>query len=50
VAKWTVQQYRRDARPPWRAGQLWATFLRNHADDVWACDFLPVTDRLFRPV
>jgi len=50
VAKWTVQKYLRDARPPWRAGQPWATFLRNHADDVWACDFLPVTDLLFRPL
>ena len=30
--------------------QTWATFLRNHADDIWACDFLPVTDLLFRPV
>jgi putative transposase len=27
-----------------------ATFLRNHAGDVWACDFLSVTDLLFRPV
>jgi len=50
VAKWTVQKYMRDARPPRRAGQTWATFLRNHAGDVWACDFLPVTDALFRPL
>jgi len=50
VAKWTVQQYMRDARPPGRAGQTWATFLRNHAGDVRACDFLPVTDALFRPL
>ena len=50
VAKWTVQQYMREARPPRGAGQSWATFLRNHADDIWACDFLPVTDLLFRPV
>ena len=50
VAKWTVQKYMRDARPPGRAVQPWATFLRNHADDIWACDFLPVTDVLFRPV
>ncbi len=50
VAKWTVQQYMRDARPPGRAGQTWATFLRNHAGDVRACDFLPVTDLLFRPL
>ena len=38
------------ARPPRRTGQTWATFLRNHADDSWACDFLPFTDLLFRPV
>ncbi len=50
VAKWTVQKYLRDARPPRRVGQSWATFLSNHADDIWACDFLPVTDLLFRPV
>ena len=50
VAKWTVQKYMRDARPPQRAGESWATFLRNHADETWACDFLPVTDALFRPV
>ena len=50
VAKWTVQQYLRDAYPRPRAGQTWATFLRNHAGEIWACDFLPVTDLLFRPV
>ncbi len=27
-----------------------ATILRNHAGEVWACDFLPVTDLLFRPL
>ena len=32
------------------AGQPWATFLRNHAQDIWACDFLPVTDLCFQPV
>ena len=26
------------------------TFLRNHAHATWACDFLPVTGLLFRPV
>jgi putative transposase len=50
VAKWTVQKYMRDARPPRPAGQTWATFLRNHADAIWVCDFLPVTDLFFRPV
>jgi putative transposase len=50
VAKWTVPQYMCDARPPQRAGQAWATFLRNHAADIWAGAFLPITDLLFRPV
>ena len=50
VAKWTVQKYLRAARPPQRAGQSWATFLRTHAGETWACDFLPVADALFRPV
>jgi putative transposase len=50
VAKSTVQKYARDARPPRRAGQPWATFLRNHAPDIWACDFLPVSDLFFRQV
>ena len=50
VAKSTIQQYLRGARPLHRSGQTWATFLRNHAKDIWACDFLPVTALLFRPV
>ena len=50
VAKSTIQRYLREARPPRRAGQTWAAFLRNHAGEIWACDFLPVTDLLFRPV
>ena len=50
VATSTIQKYLREARPPRRAGQPWATFLRNHAPDIWACDFLPVTDVFFRPV
>ncbi len=50
VAKSTIQKYMREARPPCGAGQTWATFLRNHAPDIWACDFLPITDLLFRPL
>jgi len=50
VAKTTVQRHMRDARLPRRDGQTWATFLRNHAAETWACDFLPVTDALFRPL
>ena len=48
VAKATIQRYLRGARPPRRAGQSWATFVHNHAQGIWACDFLPVTDLLFR--
>lgn len=39
----------REARPP-RSGQTWAAFLHNHAHAIWAADFLPVTDLLFRPL
>src|SRR5215216_3777164 len=50
VAKSTFQKYLRQARPPRRSTQPWATFLRNHAHDIWAADFLPVTDLLCRPL
>jgi putative transposase len=50
VAKWTIQKYMRVVRPPRPSGQTWATFLHNHAADIWACDVLPVTDLLFRPL
>ncbi len=29
--------------------QRWSTFLRNHAHETWACDFLQTYDLLFRP-
>src|SRR6478735_1251698 len=50
VSKRTIQRYLRQPRPPCPHGQTWATFLRNHARETWACDFLPVTDLLFRPL
>jgi len=31
-------------------GQAWSTFLRNQAETIWACDFLPVIDLAFRPL
>ena len=31
-------------------GQAWSTFLRNHAAQIWACDFIQVTDLFFRPL
>jgi transposase InsO family protein len=50
VAKWTIQKSMRGARPPRGTGQTWATFLANHGRGIWAADFLPVTDLLFRPL
>jgi len=50
VAKRTIQTYLCGHRAPRPRGQTWATFLRNHAHEIWACDFLPVTDLLFRPL
>jgi len=50
VGKRTVQRYMRAARPPrpGGGGQTWATFLRNHAHETWAGDFLQVVDLRFR--
>ncbi len=31
-------------------GQTWATFLANHATDIWACDFLQTYDVFFRTI
>jgi len=50
VAKRTIQTDLPGIRAPRPRGQTWTAFLRNHAPDSWACDFLPVTDRLFRPL
>ncbi len=50
VAKRTIQKYIRSVRPPKSPSPTWATFLKNHTKDVWACDFLPVIDLCFRPV
>jgi hypothetical protein len=38
------------ARPPGNHGQTWKTFLENHANDIWACDFLQLYDAFFRPI
>jgi putative transposase len=50
VCKRTIQKYMRNVRSPQPRGQKWATFLHNHAADIWACDFLQVTDLFFRPL
>lgn len=50
VSKRTIQKYMKRARPPGQRGQTWKTFLKNHADDIWACDFLQLYDALFQPI
>lgn len=50
LSKRTIQKHLRRIRPPRPSGQTWATFLRNHADDIWACDFLQTYDALFRAI
>ena len=48
VCKRTIQKYMRNVRTPQPRGQRWATFLHNHAAQIWACDFIQVTDLFFR--
>jgi putative transposase len=50
VCKRTIQKYMRTVRTPQPRGQKWATFVHNHAAQIWACDFLQVTDLFFRPL
>ncbi|HEV8634277.1 MAG TPA: integrase, partial [Chloroflexota bacterium] len=50
VGKRTIQRHMRRARPPRPTGQTWATFLRTHGREIWACDFLQLTDLFFRQV
>jgi hypothetical protein len=49
VSKCTIQKYMKDVRST-SGGQSWATFLANHADATWACDFIQAYDILFRHV
>ena len=48
VSKRTIQKYMSEVRRTKPRGQNWKTFLRNHAAEVWACDFLQVPDLFFR--
>src|SRR5437660_4132215 len=50
VCKCTIQKYMRTVRTHQPRGQKWSAFLRNHAAQIWACDFLQVTDLFFRPL
>ena len=48
VSKQTVQRYRGQGPSPVQPSQTWSTFLKTHARDIWACDFVPVIDLVFR--
>jgi putative transposase len=48
VSKSTIQKYIYELRKPGAPRQTWATFLRNHASEIWACDFLQTFDLFFR--
>lgn len=53
VSKEMIKKYMRRARkglPPLRRSQTWATFLANHANEIWACDFVQTYDLFFRTV
>jgi putative transposase len=49
VSKRTIQKYMPKGRKSRSTGQTWATFLKNHVQDIWACDFTVANDWLFRP-
>ncbi len=48
VSKSTIQKYIYEVRKPTSPKQTWVTFLRNHASEIWACDFLQTYDLFFR--
>jgi putative transposase len=50
VSKNTIRKYIKQVRPSHPSRQNWATFLRNHASQIWACDFLQTYDVLFRTI
>ncbi len=50
VAKSSIQKYTQDIQRVGPSGQTWGTFLRNHASEIWACDFLQTYDALFRSI
>jgi len=50
LGKPTIQKYIDQVRKKRRSGQNWSTFLKNHAHQIWACDFTVVNDLLFRPL
>src|SRR5947209_965912 len=50
VSKRTIQRYMRTTRTKGGGGQDWKTFLKNHAEATWTCDFVQTYDLFFRQV
>jgi hypothetical protein len=48
IHKRTIKRHMRQVRKR-NSGQNWATFLRNHAGAIWACDFTTINTLLFKP-
>jgi putative transposase len=49
VCKRTIQKYLPKVRKSPSSSQTWATFVKDHVGDIWACDFTTIYDWLFRP-
>jgi putative transposase len=48
LSKRTIQKYMLQEWNELGLCQTWATFLKNQANGIWACDFTVVNDWLFR--
>lgn len=48
VSKRTIQKYMKKVRK--QSSQNWRTFLKNHAHEIWACDFTTVISLFFKPI
>jgi putative transposase len=48
VSKRTIQKFMEMPRPSQRPNQNWSIFLKNHSQEIWACDYFGVTDIFFR--
>jgi putative transposase len=48
VSKRSIQKYMPKEMRSRSSSQTWATFLKNQAGTIWACDFTVVCDWLFR--
>lgn len=42
--------HRPEHKPARESSQNWKTFVANHADEIWACDFVQTYDLMFRTI